>query len=99
MSGSSSLELVLRSGIDVTAWRTASLIVKLQPGRMFGAGNSMTIGARLEGRTLEDPEGYFVSSALFGAVVLDLSTPDPPVCLVAPLGTILEVRDCRSFFR
>lgn len=84
--GGSFVDLVVKSRINVTSWRTAALVVKVVSGD-FGGG-SITVAAQLEGPTGEDPGAIFVAPTLLGSVVLD-STNTAPYTLVAPLGVAL----------
>ena len=67
-------EIVLAQGIDVSAWREVSLMVRTHANNLSGAIGQIDILAYLEGRTAEDPGILFTSAANVASVTVNAST-------------------------
>jgi len=79
-------EIVLAQGIDVSAWREVSLMVRTHANSFAGAIGQIDIYAYLEGRTSEDPGILFASTTPLGDVTITNSTV-PGTYVVNTLGT------------
>jgi len=67
-------EIVLAQGIDVSAWREVSLMVRTHANSFSGAIGQIDIYAYLEGRTQEDPGILFATTAPLGTVTISSGT-------------------------
>jgi len=79
-------EIVLAQGIDVSAWREVSLMVRAHSNAITATVGTIDIYAYLEGRTAEDPGILFASTAPVGTVVSLSSVNSAPYYQVASLG-------------
>jgi len=86
-SGSGSAqEIVLAQGIDISAWREVSLMVRTHSNSFAGNIGEIDIYAYMEGRTDEDPGILFTSTTPLGMVSITNSTP-PGSYTVNSLGS------------
>jgi hypothetical protein len=67
-------EIVLAQGIDVSAWREVSLMVRTHANSFAGNIGEIDILAYLEGRTAEDPGILFTASTSAALVPITSST-------------------------
>jgi hypothetical protein len=77
-------EVVLAQGIDVSAWREVSLMVRAHSTTFGGNVGQIDIYAYMEGRTPEDPGILFTNTTSLGTVTINSST-------VAPLYSVTSL--------
>lgn len=68
-------EIVLAQGIDVSAWREVSLMVRTHVNSFSGNIGTIDLYAYLEGRTQEDPGILFATTTPLGQVTIGSTTP------------------------
>jgi len=81
-------EIVLSQGIDISAWREVSLMVRAHATTFGGPNGQIDIYAYLEGRTTEDPGILFATTSPLGIVTIS-STTVAPMYAVNSIGSNL----------
>jgi len=93
ISSGTSVDLVLKNGIDVSGFRSASVIVRTHVNSVASGAGSITLFAQRESRSPEDPGILFTSSAdQLGLITIDfLSTACEAEFLGDAFGPMVRV--------
>jgi hypothetical protein len=87
-------EIILAQGIDISAWREASLMVRTHATTFSGNIGEIDVYAYMEGRTSEDPGILFATTAPLGMVQITSSTVAPAfsvTSLGSNLGSMIKI--------
>lgn len=87
-------EFVLAQGIDISAWRETSMMIRTHATSFSGNIGQIDIYAYLEGRTSEDPGILFATTTPLGVVTINSSTVAPAyvvTALPANAGAMLKI--------
>jgi len=70
-------EFILAQGIDISAWREVTMMVRTHATSFGGSIGQIDLYAYLEGRTSEDPGILFATTTPLGTVTINSSTTAP----------------------